>query len=392
VIVDTERERQVREALAAAHFDALICRLPENLVCLAGYYPQISCSFVVYPTAGDPVLIVPRLEREQAAAGLVADVRTYEAWRLSDPSPMESALRLLVDVVAEKKLKGGVIGYEGSFEAVAPGQMAGEPYVPGLPTRQMLAELIGREPVDATNLLHTIRACKTPREIEKLRLANEVAGLGLRVFKEQAQPGRTEAEVAAAVEAAVYAHGTGYRGARYARAWAQVFSGPNTVEGWYYPVSSARVIQPGDLVMIEIGTVVDGYWSDLTRTVVAGGKATARQRELYELVLAAQRASLAAARPGVPGREADAAGRRVLAAAGLDNYFLHHTGHGIGFRYHEPIPSVHPSSPHILAVGHVHSIEPGVYLPEVGGIRVEDDAVVLEDGAQLLSQRDFDLD
>ncbi|MGH2459716.1 MAG: M24 family metallopeptidase, partial [Chloroflexota bacterium] len=98
------------------------------------------------------------------------------------------------------------------------------------------------------------------------------------------------------------------------------------------------------------------------------------------------------ARPGVSGREADAAGRRILVEAGLGDNFVHHTGHGIGFRYHEPIPSVHPASTHTLAVGHVHSIEPGVYSPEFGGLRIEDIAVVLEGGAELLSTRDFDLE
>jgi Xaa-Pro dipeptidase len=392
MITDAARDRQIREALVDAKLDALICRLPENLVCLTGYYPQIGFSFVVYPASGDPVVVAPRPERDQAAAGLVADVRTYETWRLPDPPPMDSIARLLGQVVQEKNLAGQRIGYEGSFEAISPSQMAGEPYLGALPTQQVLSGLVGGALVDATEVLNQIRARKTPREIEKLRLANEVAGLGLRVFKEQAQPGRTEAQVAAAVEAAIYGQGIGYKGVRYARAWAQVFSGPNAIEGWYYPISSDRVIQAGDLVMIEMGTVVDGYWSDLTRTVVAGGKATPRQRELYQLVLAAQKASLEAAWPGVLGREADAAGRHILAEAGLGDNFAHHTGHGIGFRYHEPIPSVHPASTHTLAVGHVHSIEPGVYSPEFGGLRIEDNAVVLEGGAQFLSTRDFELE
>lgn len=386
------RDERIREALVGAKLDALICRLPENVVCLTGYYPQIGFSFVVYPAVGEPVVIAPRPERNQASAGTVADVRVYETWRLIDPPPLDSVTRLLGQVVAEKKLAGKAIGFEGSFEAIAPSQMAGEPYVPAHLTERTIATLIGREPVDATNVLDDIRARKTPPEIEKLRLANEIGGLGLRTFKEQAQPGRTEAQVAAAVEATIYGQGTGYKGAHFAHAWAQVFSGPNTIEGWFYPVSSNRVIQSGDLVVIEMGTVVDGYWSDLTRTVVAGGKATARQRELYQLVAAAQKASLEAARPGVLGRDADAAGRQIFAEAGIANYFMHHTGHGLGFRYHEPIPSVHPASSHVLAVGHVHSIEPGLYLPDFGGIRIEDNAVVLENGAEFLSRRDFDLE
>ena len=389
---ESTRDGQIRQALTAARFDALVCRLPENLVCLTGYYPQIGFSFLVYPTSGDPVLIVPRPERDQAASGTIADIRTFETWRLGDPAPLESVTRLLRQVVEEKGLAGRAVGFEGSFEAIAPSQLAGEPYVPAGVTQRTIGEIFGQAPADATDLLDALRARKTPEEIIKLRLASEIASLGLRTFKELAQPGRREAEVAAAVEATIYREGTGYHGARFARAWAQVSSGPNTIEAWYYPVSQSRVIQAGEVVLIELGTVVDGYWSDLTRTVVAGGNASSRQRELYEAVCAAQRASLAAAQPGVSGRDADAAGRQVLAAAGLDRFFLHHTGHGIGFRYHEPIPWLHPESDHILAVGHVHSIEPGVYSPEFGGIRVEDDAVVLESGAELLSRREFDLE
>ena len=389
---DPQRDRQIRDALAEARLDALICRLPENLVCLTGYYPHVGLSFVVYPATGAPVAIVPRLEVPDAERGLVGDIRSFDTWRIRDAAPLDSVGRILADIAGELNLLGGRVGFEGSFEAVSPSQLAGELFLGSAPTRDTIARSIGADPIDATDVLNLIRAVKTPREIEKLRLASEVATLGLRVFREQARPGRTEAQVAAAVEAEIYARGVGYQDVRYARGWAQVFSGPNTIEGWFYPVSSARVIESGDLVVIELGTVVDGYWSDLTRTVAAGGKASSRQRELYDRVVEAQQASFRAARPGVLGKTADAAGRELLARAGLGEYFAHHTGHGIGFRYHEPIPSVHPASSDVLRAGHVHSIEPGIYAPEFGGIRVEDIAVVHDGGAEFLSRREFDLE
>lgn len=391
-VLDHDRDHWIRAELTRRKLDALVCRLPENVVCLTGYYPQIGCSLVIYPREGEPVLICPRNEREAAALGSVGDARIFETWRLPDPPPWESIAQHVRQVIHEKGLADKAIGWEGSFEAIAPSQMAGEPYVSALPTRRMIADLIETPPVDATETLNLIRARKTPIEIDRIRRANEIAALGLRAFAEQARPGRTEAQVAAAVEATIYAEGTGYRGARYARAWAQVFSGPNTIEGWYYPVSTGRIIQDGDLVMIELGTVVDGYWSDLTRTVVAGGKATQRQRDLDAAVRAAQHAALLAARPGVSGREPDAAARRVLAEHGLDQYFVHHTGHGLGFRYHEPYPSIHPASTDTLEVGHIHSIEPGVYLPQFGGLRVEDNAVITESGAEYLARIDVALE
>jgi Xaa-Pro aminopeptidase len=259
-------------------------------------------------------------------------------------------------------------------------------------TVAILQEVFGSALRGATDLLYQVAAVKTPVEISRLRRANEVACLGLEAFKAEARPGRTEAEIAAAVEAAIYAQGTGHRGARYARGWAQVMSGPNTETAWFYPISTARKLQPGDLVMIELGTVVDGYWSDLTRTIVADGNATARQREIYETLLDGQQADLIADRPGTRGEVVDAVGRQIIAERGFGQYFVHHTGHGIGFRYHEPYPLLAPGSRHTIAAGNVHSIEPGIYIPGFGGMRVEDDVVVLDSGAEYLSRTTFGLD
>src|SRR5690242_714226 len=109
---DPRRDARVRQVLAASGLAAVICRLPDNVVCLADYYPQVGLSFVVYPAEGEPIVIAPRPERELAAAGLVSDVRTFETWRLIDPSPLEVIGRLLGQVVAEKKLAGKPVGYE----------------------------------------------------------------------------------------------------------------------------------------------------------------------------------------------------------------------------------------------------------------------------------------
>src|SRR5262249_38022852 len=153
MISDPERDQRVRQALAAAKLDAVVCRLPENVVCLTGYYPQVGLSFVVYPADGETAQVAPRNEREQAAAGLVADVRVFETWRLPDPAPMDSVARLLGEIVREKKLAGKAIGWEGSFEAISPSQFAAEPYVAAQPTRRLLGELLGDRPLAATAAL-----------------------------------------------------------------------------------------------------------------------------------------------------------------------------------------------------------------------------------------------
>jgi Xaa-Pro aminopeptidase len=156
-------------------------------------------------------------------------------------------------------------------------------------------------------------------------------------------------------------------------------------------VSSARKLEKGDLVVIELGVVVDGYWADLTRTVTVG-PANTRQHEIYELVQRAQAASLAAVRAGASASAVDAVGREIITAGGYGDNFVHHTGHGIGFRYHEPIPFVAPGSGHTLEEGHVHSIEPGIYVPGFGGCRLEDNCAVFSNHGEYLAEVDVPLD
>src|SRR5262249_38102980 len=141
MISDPERDQRVRQALAAAKLDAVVCRLPENVVCLTGYYPQVGLSFVVYPAEGETALVAPRNEREQAAAGLVGGPRVFEAGRPPDPARMDSVARLLGGIVREKKRGGKAIGWEASCEALPPSQFAAEPYVAAQPTRRLLGEL-----------------------------------------------------------------------------------------------------------------------------------------------------------------------------------------------------------------------------------------------------------
>ena len=189
----------------------------------------------------------------------------------------------------------------------------------------------------------------------------------------------------AAVEAAVVREGLGLGGVRSVRGFAQVLSGPRTVAAWGPAyLATQRRVETGDVVLLELATVADGYWSDLTRVQVAGSP-TARQREVRLAVDAAVRAVAAAARPGVDGAAVHAAARTALAEAGLAGAFPHHTGHGVGFRYHEPIPLLHPRSTDILQAGMVFTIEPGVYNEDFGGMRVEENVVVSPAGCEQIS-------
>jgi Xaa-Pro aminopeptidase len=168
------------------------------------------------------------------------------------------------------------------------------------------------------------------------------------------------------------------------RPLAEVAAGPNTVKATLLIPSTNYATRLGDLVMIEMGVIVDGYWSDLTYMGVIG-EPSQRQREIHNIVLEAQHAATAAVRPGVLMSEPDRIAREVLSRAGLAEYYPHITGHGIGLRYHEWTPLLMPGNDAPLEPGMVTSVEPGVYIPGFGGIRIEDNVVVGAEGPVLLS-------
>lgn len=377
----------VQSALTAEGIRALIARMPENLVMLAGYWPVIGRSAVIIPATGVPVLIAPEMERDALARSFLPDVRTFPVWKLGDPPPDEGLSRLVRDALAPLRVQGARVGVERSpDEDLSPTQKLTEPWHPARPTGAML-EALGAELVDISPMLTQLRARKTAAEVERLRVANEIAGFGLRAFSAAAAEGRTEAEVAADVERAILAQGTGHKGTVHARGEAIVFSGTERLHrlSWGFAPSTARRLARGDLVMIELSTVADGYYSDLTRMATIGPPSS-RQRDLLEAVAAAQRAAIAAIRPGATGDAVDRAAREVLKARGLADRFIHITGHGLGFRYHEGIPLLYPGSNSVLAEGMVTSVEPGIYAPEFGGIRIEDNVVVTPGGARVLSE------
>lgn len=150
-------------------------------------------------------------------------------------------------------------------------------------------------------------------------------------------------------------------------------------------VASEKVLEPGDLVVVDCGCIYQGYCSDFTRTLHVGPEPADWQEEIYRIVLEAQRKGIAAVRAGVSCREIDAAAREVITAYGYGEYFGHGTGHGVGLEIHEE-PRLSPFEERPLAVGNVVTVEPGIYLPGKGGVRIEDMLVVRKNGAEVLTQ------
>jgi Xaa-Pro aminopeptidase len=386
------RVEQLQQALAEANADAMVLRLAENVLLASGYWVQIGgLGIAVVPRAGRVSVLVPEYEEPEARGRFDGDIRTFPAIRFDGELAGPAIERILRELAREHGFAGGTIGYEGSFEAVAPPRLDGEPNAIAAGTQALLRSTCSTDRlVDVSPALEAIRLVKTGHDLDRLRVTNEIAKLGLEAFKEHAVTGRTEAEVAAEVQAAIVAGGHGYEGARTVRAYATVWSGPETAVGWQYFLHRDRRIEPDDVVMLELGTCADGYWSDHTRTVVAG-KATDRQREALAAVIEGADAAFAAARPGATGDAVDAASRAAVAERGFEQ-FPHHTGHGTGFRYHESRPQLVPGSDHVLEEGMVIVTEPGIYEEGLGGFRWEDNAAVTTNGARRLAETDYGLD
>jgi Xaa-Pro aminopeptidase len=168
-----------------------------------------------------------------------------------------------------------------------------------------------------------------------------------------------------------------------------VGSGPNGASP-HHEVSG-RVIERGDVVVVDIGgPVPEGYYSDSTRTYCAGGEPPAQVRDTYAVLREAQQAAVAAVRPGVTAQEVDAAARTIIAGAGFGEYFVHRTGHGIGLDVHEE-PYIVAGNDLVLQPGMTFSVEPGIYLPDRWGARIEDIVLVTEDGCERLNTRPREL-
>lgn len=386
------RVEQLQRTMTDAGVEAIVLRLAENVLLATGYWVQIGgLGIAVVPREGEASLLVPEYEEPEARERFAGDVRTFPAIRLDgEPAPAAIA-RILGELARQYGVSGKPIGYEGSFEAVAPPRLDGEPNAVSSGTQGLVRATFETERlVDVSAALETVRLVKSEHELDRLRVTNEIAKLGLDAFKEHAVAGKTEAEIAAAVQSAIIAGGHGYEGTRVVRTYATVWSGPETAVGWQYFLHRDRRVERNDVVMLELGTCADGYWSDHTRTVVAG-EATGRQREALQAVLTAQGAAFAAAKPGATGAEVDTASRAACTAAGFEQ-FPHHTGHGTGFRYHESRPQLVPGSDHVLEAGMVIVTEPGIYEEGLGGFRWEDNAVVSADGARRLAETSYGLD
>ncbi|HEY6891917.1 MAG TPA: M24 family metallopeptidase, partial [Solirubrobacter sp.] len=229
--------------------------------------------------------------------------------------------------------------------------------------------------------LPMLRAVKDADEIERLTIAGAAADASLEEIVKVQFSGRTENEVAADLAALLRKHGHSQVD------FTVVGSGPNGANPHHE--AGDRTIEQGDMVVLDFGGLKDGYGSDTTRTVHVG-EPTDEEREVYDVVRRANQAGFEAVLPGIACQEIDRAARKVISDAGYGEYFIHRVGHGIGLTTHEP-PYMVEGEEHLIEPGMCFSIEPGIYLPQRFGVRIEDIVVATEDGGRRLNNTHRDL-
>jgi Xaa-Pro dipeptidase len=349
---------EVRAWMAKQDLDAAYITRPVSIAYLTGVraepYERLM-GLAVRPDRAS--LILPAIERENAEraktdAGIVS-------WRDG-----EDAYSLVNDA-----LEGAVrLGVEKEHMTLAVAEALRERLHP-------------REMLDMAPEIRRLRRTKSPVELEKLAHAAAITDAATDKMLGLLRGGQTELEVAVALGGLISAAGGSLAFETL------VLSGPNSALPHGRP--SGRRLGQGDLLLLDFGAAHQGYCADTTRVAVVGAP-TARQREIHGLVLAAHDAAIDAVRAGTTTGEVDSAARKVIEAAGLGDRFFHRTGHGLGLEAHED-PSLDPGSKTVLEVGMVFTVEPGIYIPGWGGVRIEDDVVVEADGCRLLTKADRSL-
>ncbi|WP_174729524.1 M24 family metallopeptidase [Mesobacillus harenae] len=231
--------------------------------------------------------------------------------------------------------------------------------------------------LSAEEKLHQLRMVKDVKELATLREACQLADYAIEVGAAELSEGKTEMDILAAVEYELKRKGISEMSFS-----TMVLTGKNAAAPHGTP--GLTKISRGDLVLFDLGVVLDGYCSDITRTL-AFGEINQQQQEIYDAVLRAQLKSLSIVRPGVTCMELDQTARKEIAAAGYGDHFPHRLGHGLGISVHE-YPSITETNPLELKEGMVFTIEPGIYVPDVAGVRIEDDVLVTANGFETLTK------
>ena len=344
-----DRLNTLREKLDGHEIDGILLTAPHSLRYITGFSGSNGCALVSRDAAVFITDFRYKTQAEEQVKGFERRVAKSELFK-------ELAV---VDWFQEKRR----LGFESTHISVQ--------------QQQQLEELLPpTDLVPVKELIEQISTVKEEEEIDKIRRAVEISDAAFGEILDVLRPGVREVEVAAELE---------YRmrkmGSERVPFDAIVVSGARSALVHGEP--GQKELQQGDLVTMDFGARVEGYCSDFTRTVVVG-KADEWQREIYEVCHEAQQAAEEAAKAGMLAAELDGVARRIIAAAGYGDYFGHGLGHGLGLEVHEP-PRLSPKGDLRLEPGMVATLEPGIYLPGKGGVRIEDVVVIRENGCEVLT-------
>jgi Xaa-Pro aminopeptidase len=360
--------------MAEEELDALVVRAPDNVLYLTNFWGMKGYDAAVFPRDGDPALITIEPSAQDAAeTAWTTDVRLIPGY---DPADARPPLARTLDAVREAAKPYGRVGLELSLGTQASDRMVGEP------TTYTQAWFDGFPGAgDATPLLARARALKTEQEIERIRLANEIAAAAMEHVARELRPGMKESEAAALWEGFVHGEGTGWKNkVELALGFSLVWSGPGIRT---FTATGHRPVQEHEPTLFEIWVCADGYWCDHTKNVCPG-KLDARYAELLDALLEVYGRAIEHCRPGASLAELDLLIREGLAAAGYPGQPSHPIAHGVGARAHEP-PYAHQAGGGTVEAGMVLAIEPGAYWEGGGGLRLEDNFLITSDGAEKLS-------
>lgn len=378
--VDREKLERFRSMMAEEELDAVVVRAPDNVVYLDSYWCMKGYDALVVPAAGDPVLAVlePQLA-EAARTSWTEDLRAFAGYHPDDPRPpWYRSQDVCKQVLAERDLTGRV-GLELSQGTQAADRMVAEPTTFSRPWFDGFSGSC-RELVDASPLLARARAIKTAQEIERMRLAAQLAASAMVKVREELRPGMKTSEVGALYEGHVHAEGVGYKGkVELARAFTLVWSGSGIRT---FTATSDDRVREREPTLLEIWVCADGYWCDLTKNACPGELTPAYDR-LTEGLLRVYRRAIEHLRPGASLPELDRLIRAGIAELGYPGQPSHPIAHGVGARAHEP-PYAHQAGEGELQEGMVLAVEPGLYWADGGGLRVEDNFLITSTGCEQL--------
>ncbi len=359
-----QRTTRLLQLAAQHHLDAVAMMPGPNLQYFSSLHFHLAerPTVALFPTQGQPALICPAFEATKTARSPIQwQLFTFEDGQ--DPAVVfQAACRAL-------KIEQSRVGVEALRMRVLE-----------LRLLEKAAPAIVIEDADA--LIAQLRMIKDAGEIAAMRRAIAITEGALEDVVAAVRAGLTERQIANELTRALLRHGA------EALAFEPLIqSGPNSALP--HAIAGERVIQAGEILLLDFGATLDGYNSDMTRTFVVGAPSP-EVRKIYELVKQANAAGRAAAQPGAAGQDVDRAARKVIAGAGYGQYFTHRTGHGLGLEEHEP-PYMVEGNTVPLEVGNTFTVEPGIYVPGLGGVRIEDDMLITPAGSESLTTSDREL-